>query len=103
MDIQNFTNDNIRLGEYPQCIDISCPRYKDSDSKYHSSYGVIATAYPSDLDQYKCFTVIVRCIGTGAIRMITCKWEEQLEAFLNDKLLFPHEHGFEYIFDSRSF
>jgi hypothetical protein len=98
MDINNFTQQNIRLGEYPQCVDISTVPYENHESHYHSSYAVIATTYPSDLDQYKCKVLIVQCNDTKKICTITMKWEETKQAILNNKKLFPK--GLKVIYDS---
>jgi len=100
MTLDNFTDDHLRLGEYPQCIDIECPRYRNSDTRYHSNYGVIASFSPSNSDPFKCFTVMVRCLDTLIIRVLTCKWEEQIDSFINDERLF--RKGCDIIYDSRN-
>jgi len=98
MDIQNFTNNNIRLGEFPTCVDVSAIKYANSTNNYHTSYGVSLTLFPYDLDECQCKTVIAKSLDTGYIHICSCKFDEQLESFL-DARLFPK--GAKILYDSR--
>ena len=100
MQIINFTDNIIRLSEYPQCVEISAIPYADSKSKYHSNYGCMVTVFPCNSDTYKSKVVIVKEKSTmGQIRMCVCKWDEQIDSFLNNKDIFPN--GYEVLYDSR--
>ena len=99
MEIQQFTGGNIRLGDFPHCVDVSTIKYANNDNvHYHSSHGSFTTVFPGDMKDFYCIVVIAKCLDTKFIRTCTCKWDEMVDAFLDERL-FPK--GYEIIYDSR--
>lgn len=74
MDIKNFTDNVIRIGQYPHCFDVQ------AIPGYHSDYGVMATfnTFPLDNEQHFFQVRRLRDLEYGLVA-IYFKWEEQEE------------------------
>ena len=89
MEIQNFTDIGIRIGEFPQCLDVT------NIDGYHSGYGLKAFFFP-----YKCderdehFMQIRKRKDIKGIVLYVFSKERQLENL-------PDYVG-DVVFDSRS-
>jgi hypothetical protein len=90
MEIKNFTDNVIRLGEYPVSVDVT--NIPDN----HSSYGVMVALHTYRMgDDQHFFQIRKNSQMKGAFVLVYFKWEEQLEKV--------PEHLSEIVFDSRNF
>ena len=89
MEIKNFTDITIRLGQFPFSVDVC------AIDNYHSSYGLKMFYYGYNHGYDKQFMQIRRRLDVkDGLMIYIFKWEEQLENL-------PEYVG-EVVFDSRS-
>lgn len=77
MDINNFTDKTIRLGEFPNSIDVS------NIDNYHSNYGIVARfcTYRTPADGKGSFVQLRRHKNNNGFwyELVLAKWGEQEE------------------------
>ena len=88
MEIKNFTDTSIRIGEFPSCLDIMAIQ------GYHSGDGFIAHFFHTRLDKEKHFMQIRKRKDINGLVMIVFRYEHQLD--------YIPEYIGDIIFDSRT-
>lgn len=89
MEIINFTNNNIRLGEFPHCVDVK------NIPNNHSNHGVMCTFFTYNCDDVTPRIMLVKPKDYGhELRLLVLKWDDQLKDI-------PFMTDAEIIYDSK--
>lgn len=72
MEIKDFTDQSIRIGTFPQCVDIQ------TIPNFHSGDGFLMTMYPYRSAGQDHFFQIRKLNGSTAMCLCILRWEEQL-------------------------
>lgn len=88
MEIINFTGNNIRLGEFPHCVDVT------NIPNNHSNHGVMCAFFTYNYNEGARIMLVKPKDYGHELRLLVLKWDEQLKDI-------PFMKDAEIIYDSK--